>query len=150
MTVIRWRPATNPRNTLRDFDRQFARLAGNNKNNNGLQKNAGWNPAMDISEAKDRYLLSVELPGLTNEDVRVTMKDHVLTVEGEKKVPMENDTDNPIYSERDYGVFKRSVHIDEDVATGDIDASFESGVLTISLPKIKERIQKDIPVNFRN
>ena len=139
MTVIRWRPATNPRNTRRDFDKQFARSARND-NNHRLQKNAGWNPAMDISEAKDRYLLSVELPGLTHEDIRVTMKDHVLTVEGEKKVPMENDTDNPIYSERDYGMFKRSVHIDEDVATEHIDASFESGVLTISLPTLNERI----------
>ncbi len=150
MTVIRWRPARYTRNNLWDFDRLLERSPGHRGTRRRYQQNGAWSPAIDISEREDQYVLRVELPGLTSEDIHVSMEDQELAIKGEKAAPRENGKENHIYRERSYGAFERHVHLNNDVETDNIDASYENGVLKISLPKTKESLRKEIPVSFRN
>jgi HSP20 family protein len=93
---------------------------------------------MDVTEDEDRIRVAVELPGMDENNVEVTLRDNVLTVKGEKKEETE-ETEKPYtYMERSYGSFHRSIPLDAEVVAEKAEATFEKGVLTISLPKTAE------------
>ena len=100
-----------------------------------------WNkftPQLDISEVNDHIKITAELPGLEREDVNVNLVDDVLTISGEKKKEMEEEGENYYRAERTYGAFERSIRMPSEIDADDVDAVFEKGVLTITLPKTEE------------
>jgi HSP20 family protein len=107
----------------------------------------GWNPSVDIAELDDRYEVHAELPGLTREDISVTLEDGVLTIGGEKKRSSETKEDSYSRTERVYGKFSRSFNLGDRVSADKISAAFKDGVLTVALPKSEEVKPKAIEVN---
>jgi len=106
-------------------------------------------PRMDMTEDEDRIRVAVELPGMEEQDVEVTLSDNVLTIKGEKKVETE-ETEKPYaYMERSYGSFCRSIPLNVEVVTDKVEATFEKGVLTIDLPKTAEakKTYKKVPIH---
>ena len=95
-------------------------------------------PAVDMAEKDKAYELSVELPGLDEKDVQLTVKDDVLTISGEKKEETEEKKHGYHFSERRFGAFRRSFRLPDDVDQEKIEASFKKGVLAINLPKNPE------------
>jgi HSP20 family protein len=93
------------------------------------------NPAIDIAEDDKGYRLSAELPGMTEQDIDITVTDDMLTLKGEKKQEAEHKDKNYTMSERSYGAFQRSFWLPDGVDRGNIDASFAKGILTVNLPK---------------
>ena len=94
----------------------------------------GWVPPVDLVELSDRYLLSVELPGLRREDVHLDFADGLLTVRGER--PGQSCCPERYQQlERGQGQFSRSFRFSVAVASGDISADLVDGVLTINVPK---------------
>ena len=94
----------------------------------------GWVPPVDLVELSDRYLLSVELPGLRREDVHLDFADGLLTVRGER--PGQSCCPERYQQlERGQGQFSRSFRFSAAVASGDISADLVDGVLTINVPK---------------
>ncbi|MCF8019838.1 MAG: Hsp20/alpha crystallin family protein [Vallitaleaceae bacterium] len=92
-------------------------------------------PKMEIVENKSNVIVKAELPGLTKEDISIDLKESVLTLSGEKKVE-DNEPDARYHrTEISYGSFQRSFHLNVDVDVENIDAVFENGILTITLPK---------------
>lgn len=106
----------------------------------------GWSPAIDVMEKDDKYLVKVELPGVKEEDVDVSLSGNMLTISGEKKTESEEKKKGYYYSESSYGSFSRSVNIPSTVNTDKVEANFDKGVLEITLPKSIEGKTKKIIV----
>ena len=92
-------------------------------------------PSVDISETDKAYEITVELAGLDEKDVEVTLRDDVLTISGEKKTEREEKEKDYYLSERSYGSFQRTFRLPEDVSADKIKATMEKGVMTLLLPK---------------
>jgi HSP20 family protein len=93
------------------------------------------NPLLDMTEDAKAYHLAVELPGLDEQDVEVTVADSTLAIAGEKKVTREEKTQDFLLRERHHGKFTRSLLIPADVDPARISASFHRGVMKITMPK---------------
>jgi HSP20 family protein len=92
-------------------------------------------PAADVREGQDSYAITVELPGLTREDIDLSVRDNLLTISGHKTDETERN-DGPYHiSERRFGRFERSFAIPQDVDRNRIEAGFREGVLKIQLPR---------------
>jgi len=108
-----------------------------------------WNPAVDVVENKDNYVLNAELPGINKDDVKITLENNVLTIRGEKKNEFEKKEGNYHRVERNYGSFERSFTIPGTVKADNIDAQYKDGVLTLTLPKAEEAKPKMIDVKVK-
>jgi HSP20 family protein len=91
--------------------------------------------AVDVSEDDKSYKITAELPGLDEKNVEVTVSDDSIVLKGEKSDEKEEKGKNRYYSERSYGVFRRSFALPKDADRKAIDAKFSKGVLTVSIPK---------------
>jgi HSP20 family protein len=105
-----------------------------------------WAPAIDVVEKEDKFSVKVELPGVKEEDVNVSITGDTLTIEGEKEAELEVTRKGYYYSETSYGSFSRSITIPSTIDTGKIEADFDKGVLEITLPKTPEVKPKKITV----
>ncbi|HLF12487.1 MAG TPA: Hsp20/alpha crystallin family protein [Gammaproteobacteria bacterium] len=99
-------------------------------------------PQLDVTEDDKAFQVKIDLPGLDEKDVNVTLSDRVLTIRGEKKEEKETKEKDYYRRERAHGTFRRNIEIPAAVDTTKIDASFKKGVLTIQLPKTKEAQEK--------
>lgn len=108
----------------------------------------GMAPAIDVAEKGKAYEVTVELPGLDDKDVDVTVSGNVLTIKGEKKEEKEEKEKNYYLSERRYGAFQRIFELPSGIDAGKIEAQFAKGVLTVTLPKTAEaqKTQRKIDV----
>lgn len=92
-------------------------------------------PAVDVVEKDDRYLVTAELPGLTDKDIEVTLREDVLTVKGQKSNKRDETKDNIRISERQYGSFQRTFRLPDDADGAKIAAEVTNGVLEVTIPK---------------
>lgn len=105
-------------------------------------------PRLDVAEDDKAFQVSLELPGMGEKDVSVTMTDRVLTISGEKKEEKETKDKDVVRRERAYGSFRRTLELPTGVDASKIAAKFKDGVLTIEVPKTKEAQERvrQIPV----
>lgn len=129
-----------PRGSLFDLDNVFEQLMSQSRAV-GPAREGFFSPRIDVSENKDSYEISAELPGVSKDDINITLESGVLTLEAEvhqeKKAEKEGRV---IRQERRYGKFMRSFNLGDDVSEEEIDASFKDGVLTLKVPKREEVI----------
>ena len=105
-----------------------------------------WSPRVDVSETDGAIMIASELPGLKSEDIKITVADGVVTLEGEKKEE-EETTDRTVHRvERTYGAFRRSFRLPSAVNADEITATFADGVLSVNLPKAEEAKARQIEV----
>jgi HSP20 family protein len=105
-----------------------------------------WAPALDISERKDAYLVTVELPGVRTEDLEITFADSLLTIQGER-LPAGHSADEKFHrAECRYGAFRRSITLPSHVMADAVEASAQDGVLQVLVPKAPEVHAKRIQV----
>ena len=105
-------------------------------------------PSLDVVDEDKAFRVTVELPGMTDKDVAVTVDDRTLTIRGEKKEEKEKKEKDVFRRERAYGSFRRTIELPGNIDAAKIEAKFKDGVLTIDLPKTKEAQErvKQIPV----
>lgn len=97
---------------------------------------ADWlSPASEASQTGDAYRIAVELPGVAEEDIHVTVEDGVLQIRGEKKSEREEKGDTWYFSERQFGSFSRSFRLPSEADAGGVKAEMKDGVLTVTVPK---------------
>ncbi|MGE4326143.1 MAG: Hsp20/alpha crystallin family protein [Pseudodonghicola sp.] len=97
---------------------------------------ADWlSPATEASSSGDAYDISMELPGVSDDDIELTVADGVVTIRGEKKTQEEKKGDTWYFSERQYGAFRRSFRLPEDADGDKASAKMVDGVLHVSVPK---------------
>ncbi len=107
---------------------------------------AAWAPAVDISERKDAYLVTVELPGVKAGEVEITVEDGLLTIQGERHFAHDSAEEKMHRTERFYGAFRRSITLPSHVEADKIEASAQDGVLQIMVPKAPEVQAKRVQV----
>lgn len=139
------RPASesgsNPLVTLqRDINHVFEDFWNRVENGwNGRSNVVGmFGPSTDVTETDKSVDVSVELPGMTEDDIDISLSSDAMTIRGEKKIEHEEERKGVYMSERSYGSFYRTVPLPAGVDTDKADATFKNGVLTISLPKTAE------------
>lgn len=94
------------------------------------------NTSMNVSETEKEIRITAELPGVTEQDIDISLDDDVLTIQGEKKFERTDDKENFHFVERSYGTFQRSLRLPYAINPEQVQASFENGVLTVTVPKI--------------
>jgi len=100
------------------------------------QRVAEWvAPASDASSSDDAYNISIELPGVAEKDIDLSVHDGIVTVKGEKSHEREEKGDTWFFSERQYGSFSRTFRLPADADGDKIEAHLEDGVLSLSVPK---------------
>jgi HSP20 family protein len=99
-----------------------------------MQQATEWAPKIDVYEKDNRLITKVDLPGVKKEDVTVEVSDGQLMLSGERKMESETTNDNVYRSECQYGSFYRSVPLPQGVKADDITATFNNGVLEVSMP----------------
>ncbi|KCZ89448.1 Hsp20/alpha crystallin family protein [Hyphomonas johnsonii] len=138
-------PANDPFETLhREIDRLFQDVWQGKPfgTANGSANGAIRMPEIEVSETDKAYAIEADLPGMSEDDVEVSVVDGVLTIAGERRHEEERKEKGVQYSERSYGMFKRSLQLPADVNEDDIKASFKNGVIHVELPKSPEKIEK--------
>lgn len=152
MTLMRWSPVrdlpTLPSDVLtmqREINRMFDSFFRGSGSEEGLRM-PSWDPAVDVAENDTAYIVRVELPGVTRNDVKIVVQDRQLTIRGEKKQEKEQKGAEYHRVERSYGAFQRSFTLPSGVHADKIDATFTDGVLTVRLPKADEARAKEIEV----
>ena len=110
----------------------------------------GWTPAMDLVEAEDHFVLKADLPGLSEEDVAIEVRDYTLLISGERKSEQERKERGWYRVERSFGRFSRSLTLPEGVDADAISAAFDKGVLEVRVPKPEQRKPRRIEIQAAN
>lgn len=97
--------------------------------------------AVDVSETDKAYTISAELPGVNEKDVEVSVSGDMLVIKGRKEQEREEKDNNHYLSERSYGSFQRMFSLPRDTDSSNIQARFQNGVLTVSVPKTVSKHQ---------
>ena len=111
-----------------------------------LSENQPWPVAIDVVEEKEQYVLKADLPGINKEDIKVSVENGVLTIEGERKSEAEHKDKQIHRIERSYGQFVRSLNVGTHVDTARIRANYKDGVLELIVPKTEEIKPKSIDI----
>ena len=108
---------------------------------------AARSPRADVFDDGGNFVVSVELPGVSREDIDIDVKERRLTVKGEKKLENSAEKEGYLRVERAYGAFERSFLLDESVDSENIRAEYKDGVLRLTLPRKQDEPSKKIEVN---
>ncbi len=149
MTIVKWRPFRDMVNFQEEMNRMFDRFYSHDSWDDQEElSRSTWHPAMDISENKDEFVISAELPGLVKKDIQITFTNGTLKIEGERKKDTEEKDVNYHRVERTYGKFCRTFQLPTIVQQDKISADFKEGILNIRLPKAEEVKPKEIEVKI--
>jgi len=146
MTLVRWDPFRELEDMSDRLNRMFSRPALPTANGKETMVVADWVPSVDVSETEEGYQIKAEIPDVKKEDVKVTLEDGVLTIQGERK--QEKDETGKKYHrvERSYGSFVRSFTLPDLVDEEQVKAEFKDGGLNLHLPKSEKAKPKAIEV----
>lgn len=109
-----------------------------------------WLPPVDVTETQDHVRVSAELPGVRPEDVKIQLENNVLSIRGEKQQEQHTESARVQRFERSYGVFERTFAVPSTVDADKISATYEHGVLTVTLPKVERAKPRAITVEVKN
>ena len=145
MTLVRWDPFRELEEMSERLNRVFSRPSLRNSGKENLTV-ADWMPTVDICETDGEYLIKAELPEVKKEDVKVTVENGVLTLQGERRQEKEEKGKRFHRVERLYGSFVRSFSLPESVDESGVKAEYKEGVLNLHLPKSEKVKPKAIDV----
>lgn len=150
MTITRFSPFRTPlsdvallQNRLNSIFNEFPRMAGDTETLTG----GNFVPPVDIYEDAHKVVLKLEVPGVKQEDLDVRVENQMLTVKGERKFEKEEKEENFHRIERSYGTFVRSFTLPQTVNTENVQASYDNGVLAITLNKKAEAKPKQVKIS---
>lgn len=143
MQLAHWSPFREMEDFFSHFQRGFgspAVLPGDGGTNL-------WAPVVDITETPKEYLVRAELPGMSKEEVKITVDEGVLTLSGERR--FEQTDEKRHRTERSYGCFERSFSLPSDVAADRIAADYKDGILSLHLPRSEQKKPKSVEVRVQ-
>ena len=146
MTLVRWTP--KPVSLFDDFNGILNSVFDENWDNSTKMSTA-WSPAIDVQESGKSFFIYADLPGLSKSDIKVSIENNTLSISGKKERLKNEDNDSFHYRERNYGSFNRSFKLTKNVDDKKISAKFSDGVLSITIPKLKNALttNKTIKIN---
>jgi len=147
MELVPWRPFGELGSFRNEMDRLWNRFLGETPLARTITEE--WFPSVDVTETKDKLLITAELPGLEVKDVNVTVSGDILTIKGEKTKEEEEKDEHYYHCERYRGSFQRSFRLPVNVQADKVDATFDKGVLKVTFPKAEEAKKKNIKVKVK-
>lgn len=141
-------------NLLRDFDDIFRNLSRDLALDTPTSKS--FSPQAEIKENAKGYLISFDVPGIKEDDIKIDFHDSVLRIQGERKTEHKDEQNGLFRTEKHYGHFERSFRLSDTVDEANVEANFENGVLQVFLPKLPTKESKRIEIkkgegsSFRN
>lgn len=139
MALVRWDPTRELDSLQGEMNRLFDGFFGTGsgtRNGGSLRR---WIPAMDLVEAGDELVLRADLPGMSEDDVSIEIKDNLLTISGERRSEHEEEGESFYRAERAFGSFSRSLTLPDGIDPSSVNAKFTDGVLEVRVPKPAER-----------
>ncbi|MBN1465625.1 Hsp20/alpha crystallin family protein [candidate division KSB1 bacterium] len=137
------RPLRQVQDVQREMNRAFDSMQ---QNDNELECSGTWIPNVDVKETSEAIVLYAELPGLQKQDIKITIRDRVLSISGEKRQQEFGEETAHHRLERIYGNFCRQFTLPAQVDTTDVDAVFRDGVLALTLKKQEQARTKEIKI----
>lgn len=147
MAIVRWDPGRDLDLLQSDVNRLFDAFfgtRGTNRGNAGLAQR--WVPPMDLTEEENEYVLRADLPGLSEDDIEIEVKDDVLTISGERRYEHENRHEGFYRVERSFGRFSRSLDLPSGINAEALSADFDRGVLEVHIPKPEQGTPTRVPI----
>jgi HSP20 family protein len=146
MNLIKWDPFRELEDVSNRLNRIFGRSTARAESGQEMLAVADWSPSIDISETDAAYLIKAEIPGVKKEDVKVTIQDGMLTIQGERKMEKEEKGKKFHRVERSYGSFVRSFRIPDNANENSVKAEFKDGMLNVTLAKSAKAKAKSVNV----
>jgi HSP20 family protein len=145
--MTRWNPTATFVSQRDPFARLLDSFLGENLYPSEDVSNRTWMPAVNIRETDGAFFVEAELPGMTKDDIEITLENNMLKLSGERR--FEKDTKEESYHrvERSYGSFLRTFSLPSQVSAEGVKASFKDGVLTIEIPKAEEAKPRKIAIH---
>jgi HSP20 family protein len=109
----------------------------------------GWVPGIEMYEKADKFIVRAELPGMKKDEIDISVVGSTLTISGEKKAEADVADEDYYRCELCYSKFSRSIGLPTAVDTAKVDASYENGILEITLPKVEAAKPKKIAVKAK-
>jgi len=148
MAVIRWEPARELQSLQNEVNRLFSTVFDSPTAPNGAGAQARrWIPPMDLVETDSHFVLHADLPGVSEDDVKIEVEANVLEISGERRSEHTEKRDGYYRVERASGAFSRSLTLPEGIDAGAIEARFDRGVLEVRIPKPAERRPRRVEIN---
>lgn len=147
--LVRWNPMREVGDLFNEFDRVFDSPAYRARMGMPMRTSdivGSWSLALDVAEKGDTFTVKASLPGIDPQDLNVTLEDNVLTVQGEIKEDETIEEETYHIRERRFGSFSRSLRFPVPVNASQIEAAYENGVLTLTVPKAEEVKPKRIEI----
>ena len=145
MAIVRWEPFRELATLQNEMNRLF-NTAFETPPGNGGTTPRRWMPAMDLVENEDSFLLRADLPGLSEDDIKIEVEDNVLTLSGERKSEHETKQEGYHRVERAFGAFSRALTLPKGVDPESVTAHFDRGVLEVRIPKPEEQKPRRISI----
>jgi len=146
MTIVRWEPLRELGSLQNEMNRLFNTVFDTPPSGNAGSTMRRWMPAMDLVETDESFILRADLPGMSEEDIKVEFEDGTLTVSGERKAEHESRNEGYYRVERAFGAFSRSLTLPQGVDPESVSASFDRGVLEVKVPKPEQRKPRRIEI----
>ena len=141
MAIVRWNPYSEIDVFRNQLDRLFNEMAAANTS-------TIWKPAIELHNAEDHFVLKVQLPGLEAKDIEIEATRDGVMLKGEHQ--HKNQDNNRRYSEFYYGTFQRTVKLPIAIQNERVQADFQNGILTLTLSKVEEAVNRVVKVNLEN
>ncbi len=147
-SLMRWSPLFSSSRdvaSLRDdIDQLFDTLVSRSLPHRGAL--SAYVPAADLRETSEEFVVKMDLPGVSQKDVKVTLMGDTLTIRGERKLESKREQDGLYYSERVSGAFERTFHLTTPVRGEQVKAEYRDGVLEVRIPKADEAKSREIEI----
>jgi len=143
--LTRQTPNRTFRNLQREVDSLFDQFFG--RSDGGDQSPpAVWSPSTDLVETDDAFRLHLDVPGMSAEDISINLQNRTLTVNGERSSERTDESEDFVRVERAVGTFHRTFTLPDAVDADHIEATYDDGVLTITVPKTEESTRRQIEI----
>jgi HSP20 family protein len=146
MALTRWEPVRELGTIQNEMNRLFNSFFDTPAPANG-QALRRWIPPMDLVETDTAFVLKADLPGLSESDVNIEFEDNVLTISGERKTEHEERQAGFYRVERSFGSFRRALTLPEGVDPEAVKATFENGVLEVTVPKPAQQVPRKVQIS---
>ena len=146
MNIVKWDPFKELEDVSSRLNRIFGRFPARAESGQEMLMIADWSPSADIAETDAAYLIKAEIPGVKKEDVKVSIQDGMLTMQGERKMEKEEKGKKFHRIERSYGSFVRSFRLPDDADENSVKAEFKDGMLNVTLAKSAKAKAKSVNV----
>ncbi len=143
MAIEKWQPF----GSIRDFDDLFSRFLGTRP---GIARNTepeAWSIPLDVVQDGDSLVVTASVPGISKDEIDVSVDDSVITIKAETASSSESETDNYLLRERRTGSYYRALRLPETVDFENAESTFKDGVLTITLPKLESKKARKLEIS---